>query len=314
MELRHLRSFVAAAEEQNISRAAARAHLTQPALSRQIKTLEGEVGVQLFERGAHSIKLTEAGEAMLREAREVLARAGLALERVRAVASAPHLRVGFAPTLAAGILAVAIEAFMQKHSRVRLELLDLSTVEMLERLTKGTLDAALTVTSHGSRGVTWTKLLTENMHLAMRRDHPLAAQAVISPAALDQQHFVVLSRKEYPEYWQTLTSWFRRDSIKAKVTGEYDGISSLISAVEAGLGVALVGERSARAAPDHVLVKALAHPPQPTCVGVGVTASRASDKVLAVFIEELRRAAKVVEANAGRKQAGVARKKGAAEK
>src|SRR5512139_1166860 len=104
MELRQLRYFVAVAETGNISRAAKRIFLTQPALSRQIKALEGEIGQCLLERQAHSIRLTPVGEALLHEARELLQRAEQALERVRNAGRGVRLRVGYAPSLAAGFL------------------------------------------------------------------------------------------------------------------------------------------------------------------------------------------------------------------
>ena len=98
---RQLRYFVAVAEAGNISRAAQKIFLTQPALSRQIKALEEEIGQCLLERQAHSIRLTPYGETLLREGRELLQHADLMLERVRA-AGGLRLRVGYAPSLAAG--------------------------------------------------------------------------------------------------------------------------------------------------------------------------------------------------------------------
>src|SRR5205085_5151187 len=94
MELRQLRYFVAVAEEGNISRAAQKIFLTQPALSRQIKTLEDEIGQCLLTREAHSIQLTPAGEVLLHEARELLERAEAMLERVRFAGQGVRLRVG----------------------------------------------------------------------------------------------------------------------------------------------------------------------------------------------------------------------------
>src|SRR5689334_2237931 len=111
MELRQLRHFVAVAEQGNISRAAKSIFLTQPALSRQIKALEDEVGQCLLERQAHSIRLTPAGEAMVREARLLLQQAEQVLERVRSAGLGVRLRVGYAPSLAAGILSVAVGNF-----------------------------------------------------------------------------------------------------------------------------------------------------------------------------------------------------------
>src|SRR5262245_46179939 len=134
MELRQLRYFVAVAEERNISRAAQKIFLTQPALSRQIKALEDEIGQCLLERQAHSIRLTPVGEALLREAGEFLQRADQLLERVRSAGYSVRLRVGYAPSLASGLLTVAVENFVQKHPTAHIELFDLSTKEMLAQL------------------------------------------------------------------------------------------------------------------------------------------------------------------------------------
>src|SRR5437773_9492757 len=130
MELRQLRYFVTVAEEGNISRAAQKAFLTQPALSRQIKALEEAIGHSLLDRQAHSIRLTPAGQVLLHEARQLLRSAELVLERVRASGNGIRLRVGYAPSLATGILSVAVESFTHKHPAARVEMFDLSTNEM----------------------------------------------------------------------------------------------------------------------------------------------------------------------------------------
>ena len=145
MELRQLRYFVAVAEEGNISRAAKKIFLTQPALSRQIKALEDQIGRCLLERQAHSIRLTPVGEALLREARELLQHAEQMLERVRNARRGVRLRVGYAPSLAAGMLSAAVENFTQAHPNARVELFDLATKEMLARLESDKLDVAVTV-------------------------------------------------------------------------------------------------------------------------------------------------------------------------
>jgi LysR family transcriptional regulator, benzoate and cis,cis-muconate-responsive activator of ben and cat genes len=101
MQLRHLRYFIAVAEEQNVTRAAARLHVSQPPLSRQIRDLENELGISLFDRGAKAVRLTEAGRVFLVEAQAVLRRADQAVEMARAVASGQRgeIHVGYAPSL-----------------------------------------------------------------------------------------------------------------------------------------------------------------------------------------------------------------------
>src|SRR6516162_3226688 len=133
MELRHLRYFIAAAEEENVSRAALKLHVSQPGISRQIRDLEDEIGFQLFERSAKSLKLTEAGKLFLAEAKSVLQRADEAVKKAKAVAenAGGQLHVGYAPSLTVKILPPSLRAFQAQFSKVRVSLHDLSTEEML---------------------------------------------------------------------------------------------------------------------------------------------------------------------------------------
>lgn len=292
MELRQLRSFIAVAEDGVISRAAQRLHLTQSALSRQIKALEEDLGVTLLERSAHSVKLTQAGEVLLKEGRGVLERADAAVTKVRASGKAVLLRVGYAPTLTAGILPLAISAFTQKHPRVRVELLDLSSTEMRTGLDQGSLDVVMTVKpAKLDEAIHWESLLQEAWCVAMSPNHPLNAKKSIAPAHLDGARMVLFSQQEYPEYWQRVTSWFKGHGMNALIAGEYDGANSLASAIEAGLGVALVVERMACSFP-RLSLKPLKPEPEPVCIAAGVAAARRSDVILQVFVEELKRAAK----------------------
>src|SRR5438876_12055666 len=113
VELRHLRYFVAVAQEENVSRAALKLHVSQPALSRQIRDLEDELGFLLLERSAKSVRLTEAGRAFLLEARAVLQRAEDAVKAARAIATggSGEIHVGYAPSLTARILPQTLRAF-----------------------------------------------------------------------------------------------------------------------------------------------------------------------------------------------------------
>src|SRR5688572_4540757 len=144
MELRHLRYFTAVAAHGTFRRAAAILHLTQPALSRQVRDLEDELGVMLIKRGNNFATLTDAGELFYEEAREVLARAALAVERVRGGKQTEVLRVGYGPTLTAGIMPAALERFQAATPRVRIELCDLSPREMSELAAKHQLDLLIT--------------------------------------------------------------------------------------------------------------------------------------------------------------------------
>src|SRR5258706_404087 len=119
MELRHLRYFVAVAAHGSFNRAAEILHLTQPALSRQVKDLEEELGVPLLVRSQNTVKLTESGSLFYGEAREVIARADEAVQRVRGEARSETLRVGYAPSMTAGVMPAALEKFQSATPRVR---------------------------------------------------------------------------------------------------------------------------------------------------------------------------------------------------
>ena len=294
MELRLVRSFIAAAEDGNISKAAARLRLTQPALSRQIKALEDGLGVGLLERKAHSFSLTPAGELLLQEGRALIERAEALEQRVKASAKAQTIRVGYSPSLTAGILAPAMEAFSQLHPRARLELSDLSSLEMMEGLHKGALDVIVTVpTAKVSAAVAWITVQQQTWRVAVPRHHPLAGKAMLTPLDLNDQRLVVYNQREYPDYWASLSSWFQDQGISARIASECDGVTSLISAVEAGLGIALVVERIACLIPERIDLKPLKPQPAPVCIAAGLPESRSRDKVVAVFVEELKRAGAV---------------------
>jgi DNA-binding transcriptional LysR family regulator len=243
MELRHLRYFTAVAEEQNVTRAAARLHVSQPPLSRQIRDLEEELGVQLFKRTAKSVELTEAGKIFLNEARAVLLRSHEAVQAVRAVAagSRGQVRVGYAPSLTVEILPRALKSFEQAHPGTRVALHDCSTEEYGKMLLERKLDVALGVKPSGKiwRGVVFEKLANYPLFCAVAATHALAKRRTISPRQLEEERLIGYSRDEYPEYHTWLREIFRPFDFTPVVAEEHDSVTSLIAAVEAGRGVAI---------------------------------------------------------------------------
>ncbi len=246
MELRHLRYFLAVAEEENVSRAAVRLHLSQPALSRQIRDLEDELGFALLRRSAKSVRLTEAGRTFQSEARAVLTRLDEAVKKARAIATGgrTELHVGYAPSLTVRILPPALRAFQADSPQVRVLLHDLSTEEMLARLRDGALQIAFLVSPRGAmlRGLRFEELARDRLCLAVPLEHPFARRRTVTLTAVVREPLLTYSRKEYPEYHELLARLFATVEGKPQIAGEHDGITSLIAAVEAGGGVALVAE------------------------------------------------------------------------
>jgi DNA-binding transcriptional LysR family regulator len=244
MELRHLRYFVAVAEEENVSRAALKLHVSQPGISRQIHDLEDELGFQLFKRSAKSVRLTGAGKVFLTEARDVLQHADDAVKKARVAAGGTNgeINVGYAPSLTIQILPQALRKFQEKFPGVRVALHDLSTEEMLAQLGEKKLQVALTVRPPAKllRGLNFEELARYAACVAVAPKHPLAKSKSISLEQISREPLIAYSRKDYPEYHEMLKKLFSPVGRKPRIVGEHDGVSSIVAAVEAGRGFALV--------------------------------------------------------------------------
>ena len=244
MELRHLRYFVAVAEQENVSRAAQRLHVSQPGLSRQMRDLEEEIGFKLFERRAKSLHLTEAGRAFLPHARAVLQQADEAVKAARAVAqSGPaELAVGYAPSLTVHILPQALRTFQAQFPNVRVTLHDLSTEEILAQVRADKLQLGLMVrlTAREFRGLHFEELAQYPMRVAAAPNHRLAKAKSLTLAQIAAEPLLAYRRKEYPEYHETMGRLFAGTKPGPKIAEEHDGVTSIIAAVESGRGIALV--------------------------------------------------------------------------
>jgi DNA-binding transcriptional LysR family regulator len=283
MELRHLRYFLAVAEAENVSRAALKLHLSQPALSRQIRDLEEELGFLLLERSAKSVRLTDAGRVFLEETRAVLQRVEAAVKSARAIASGDRgeLHVGYAPTLTARILPPALRAFQAGNPGVRVKLHDLSTDEMLVGLRERRLQLAYMVRQAPAelRGLRFVEVTRDPLRLAVAPGHRLARKRAVTLAEASREPFVVYSRKDYPDYHGMLASLFPFAAFRLQIAEEHDGASSLISAVEAGNGVALVSLSFGCLAGPRMKLIPFSPAPQPLIVGLVLPADKTAPLV-----------------------------------
>ena len=291
MELRQLKHFLAVGEAGSITAAAKKLRLTQPALSRQIKALEEELDTPLLERGAHSIQLTPAGEMLMGEARKLVKFSDVMIEKVKAMAVGEPLRVGYAPSLAGGFLSVAIERFTRFHPRVRVSLYDWSSAEMRTGLETGKLDLIVAAPCAGlQEPIRWIALRNYGWQVVMPANHPLAKKKRISASDLGGQRLLLYDREHYPDYWDRVTGFFREHQMQAKIAGEFDGVSSLVAALEGNLGIALLATGS-RLERKRLVTRPLAEEPVPIEVAAGVSAQNEISAQLLAFIDELKQAA-----------------------
>jgi DNA-binding transcriptional LysR family regulator len=291
MELRHLRYFTAVAELASVSHAARKLRVAQPALSRQIRDLEAEIGVPLLERNSRGVKLTEAGRAFAREAREVLSKAEAAMELARATARGETgvLHLGYAPSPTAELLPRALHAFQNEAPNVRIELHDNSTEEMVDGLRDGRLQIAMLVrpTQESLRGLVYESLLTYPMCVAVSPKHPLARSARVGLKRILQEKLIVYSKDQYHEYDEQLQRLFGPLGSFPEIAAECDSGSSLIAAVESMRGVAIVPSVIRCLASGRIRLRPL-HPfPAPLEVGFAYLATSTTPRC-SRFIEVLR--------------------------
>lgn len=277
MELRHLRYFAAVAAHGSFNRAAAALHLTQPALSRQVKDLEEEVGVRLFERGKNAVTLTDAGETFYEDARDLLARADEAVRRVRGEARSEILRVGYAPSLTAHIMAGVLEKFQATAPRVRIELIDLAPREMIDLAKAGRLD--LVIAPAGFEGdlteFLWSELRRMALVLVMPARHPLARFARIAPARLRHLPLIGLGRENFPEYTTRMRALLKPHGVVPRFASfVQDGVSALFVALEANNAATILADGVECVMPRSLVLRRFSPALPEISVQVGLPAVR----------------------------------------
>lgn len=290
MELRHLRYFIAVAEEENITRAAERLHMSQPPLSRQIRDLEGEIGVPLLERNAKSIRLTRAGRVFLEEARAVLWRADQAVTAAQAASRRSDFHLGYAPSPSGEFLAQALQLFERTMPGLRVVLHDLSSIEMIAGLRAGRLQAAIMVETPGRipRGLRFEQLRASPVGVVVSRTHRLASRRTLTAADVVNEPLAVLAREHYPDYQNVLRSALGVPVSKLKIAQECDGALSVIAAVEASRAIAVVARSILSVAGSRLVFVPLRPAPPPVCVGVCFPDTPPLSPELEAFIASVR--------------------------
>ena len=273
MELRHLRYFVRVAETENVSRAALQLHISQPAVSRQIRDLEEEIGLPLLKRSGKSVRLTEAGRVFLAEARAVLERTDEAVRNVRALANnkQPQLHVGYSSYLVDPVFHAILNNYQRATPNVRVKLHDRSVEQNVDALLEGKLDLAFIFHAPKAgalRGLRFLVLSTEHPRLAVSPAHPLARRRVVPLEEAAREPFIVLVPEEFPDYHYFIDAVFASIKNKPRVAEEHESIGSIISAVEAGRGVALAADRFIHAFGPRV--KLLRLTPEPMTADIGL--------------------------------------------
>lgn len=242
MELRHLRYFLALAEELHFGRAAQRLGLSQPPLSVAIQQLEGAVGAPLFTRSSRGVHLTAAGQAFVPAARAVLDRAAQALAEARDVASgqAGSLSIGFAGTMLYRGLPLMLQRFQVDHPRLKLVLSELSSSEQLLELQQERLDIGFVHTTQVPAGLSQILVSSQPFVACVPNTHRLAHRRSIPLAELSNEPFALVARTVSPDYHSRILALCGAAGFTPEPAHELHHWLSVVSLVGQGLAVALV--------------------------------------------------------------------------
>lgn len=263
MELRHLRYFIAVAEGQNVTHAAARLNISQPALSRQIRDLEDILGVSLFTRGANVVHLTDAGKAFLHDCRAILRKVDDAVDKVK-WGKREKLRIGYAASPTADILSPALRRFQDSHPYVTVTLHDMTSKALLDGIRNHKLDVALTVSVSPADffGLSYDQLAAYEVRVACANGHRFAKSLSIALADIAAEPHITWTKDDHPEAHAALQKMLSPYVEEPPVVMECDSAPSLIAAVESGKGVALVLQTLSKVAGKCISLRAVT-PPQP---------------------------------------------------
>ena len=243
IELRHLRYFIAVAEELHFGHAAARLNISQPPLSQQIQILEQQIGARLFARTNRSVSLTEAGRQFLADSRQILSQVDDAAARAARLhhGETGELRIGFTSS-APFIKAVSdtLSTFRRRYPDVHIQTRETNTREQIVPLNEGALDLGLMRNTQLPETLVWERVLREPLLAMVPRDHPLASQPRVSLRELAREPVVFFDPHVGTGLYDDILGLLRRYDLTPTIAQEVGEAMTIIGLVAAGLGVSIL--------------------------------------------------------------------------
>lgn len=242
MELRHLRYFVAVAEEKNFTRASEKLFMAQPPLSRQIQQLEEELGVTLFEKGSRPLRLTEAGKFFYAHAQQLLGKAADLKTMTQRVGKIERtLSVGFVASTLYGMLPKIIQLFRTQNSAVEMRLHEMTTMEQIKALKEGKIDVGFGRIKHEDPNIRRIVLREERMIAAVPLGHPLTNST--QPIKLHQlvsERLIVFPKFPRPSFADQVLAAFAEKGLTPENVFEVRELQIAVGLVAAGEGIAIM--------------------------------------------------------------------------
>ena len=242
MELRHLRYFVAVAEERNFTRAAERLHMAQPPLSRSIQQLEETLEVQLFQRDSRPLKLTETGKFFYAHAVQLLAQTAELESMTRRVGNIERsLSIGFVGSTLYGMLPKIIRRFRDENATVELSLHEMSTMDQIRALKDGQIDIGFGRIRHEDPNIRRVILREEKMIVALPEGHPLSLlKPILALSDLVSETLIIFPKSPRPSYADQVLSVFQDRGLKPRRIYEVRELQIALGLVAAGEGISVV--------------------------------------------------------------------------
>jgi DNA-binding transcriptional LysR family regulator len=259
MELRHLRYFLTVAQTLNFTKAAERLHMAQPPLSRQIRDLEAELGVELFDRRGKRLTLSSAGMVFADRAQGILASADAAVVDSQRAARGEigHLAVGFFEHIAYTLLPALIREFRQRFPDVSIELRWFTAAEQINALARGEVDVAFVRAVPADSNLTSTTILREPFVIAIAKDNPLAAKRTISISECANMRVINYRKDVAPDYHAIINQLCALGGFTPSPLFEMGQIYASLGLVSSGFGIALVPASVQRVHMDNVVCRPL---------------------------------------------------------
>lgn len=249
MDLRHLRCFVAVADELHFGRAAQRLNMLPAALGRNIRLLEQELGTRLIQRTTRHVALTGTGLALLEDARALLALADSAAARIRAMGRQlpDTLRLGAIDSAAAGLVPLLLHDFQEQRPDVAVELVEDKTIRLLPQLLSGRIDLAFVRPPEGPYPeIEFLPLLHETAVVALPEAHRLTPREQLTVEDLADEPLIIPTRRSRPHSYDVTIKLFAEAGLRARIAQQADEKQTIISLVAAGLGSAIVPRWTSR--------------------------------------------------------------------
>jgi LysR family hca operon transcriptional activator len=266
VELRHLRYFVAVAEELSFTRAAARLRTAQPSLSQQIRQLEKSVGVKLLDRSRQHVALTNGGRIFLQQAKDILARVEHAARLAQQAADgrAGEIAVGTFPSADVRVLPALRPLVAEHMPNLSMILHSKYAVEPLAGLQSGALDVAFVRGPLEADGLEAVELLREQLVIVLPSHHPLARRKAIPVESLDDLPCIAMERSLSPALHDAAANLYREARIRMHAVSRADNVLGHLKLVQEGLGFALLPDSISALLPPGVTFRPLACDPVPT--------------------------------------------------